>query len=148
MEKAQIFAKFEEIVSSAGCLLIDVNFRGDNRFRIIEVFIDNEKGITTDDCSSVSKALNETIQLENLVNSNYRLDVSSPGVERPLKYLLQYSKHINRKLEIDYTENAEIKKITGKLVRIEGEDFFLQEKQNEYKINFKNVIKAKVVISF
>ncbi|MBM4170515.1 MAG: hypothetical protein FJ214_01430 [Ignavibacteria bacterium] len=148
MEKAQIFAKFEEIVASLGCLLIDLQFRGDDRFRIVEVYIDNEKGITTDDCSAVSRALNEVIQLENLIDSNFRLDVSSPGVDRPLKYLVQYTKHINRKLEIEFTKDLETKKIIGKLVRVEGEDIFLQEKQNEYKINFKNVIKAKVQISF
>lgn len=83
MEKVQIFTKFEEIVASLGFLLIDVVLRGDNHLRIIEVYIDSEKGITVDDCSLVSRALNELIEAEDLIGGSYRLDVSSPGVDRP-----------------------------------------------------------------
>lgn len=148
MEKQQIFNRFEEIVRAQGFVLIDLVMRGDNHLRIIEVYIDNEKGITTVDCANVSRMLNEIIESEKLIDSQYRLDVSSPGVERPLKFLVQYGKHINRKLEIEFKEAEEIKKLNAKLIRIEGEDLFFTEKNSEYKINFNNIIKAKVLISF
>jgi ribosome maturation factor RimP len=148
MEKVQIFTKFEEIVASLGFLLIDVVLRGDNHLRIIEVYIDSEKGITVDDCSLVSRALNETIEAENLIDSSYRLDVSSPGVDRPLKFLAQYVKHLNRKFELEYKEGDEIKKLISKLIRVDGEQLYFQEKINEFKINYKDIIKAKVLISF
>ena len=148
MEKSQIHSKIEEIVTAQGFVLIDLSFRGDNHLRIIEVFIDSEKGITTDDCELVSKSINEAIQIEGLIESNYRLDVSSPGVERPLKFLVQYGKHINRKFEVEYKDGEEIKKIIGKLIRLEGEELFFAEKDFERKINFQAIVKAKVLISF
>lgn len=148
MEKANLLQIFEEIVTSNGYLLIDLNLRGDNRLKIIEVFIDNEKGITTDDCTLISRALNDKIEKDNLINSNYRLDVSSPGIERPLKYLVQYQKHINRKFEITYKIENEKKKITGKLLSINDDNLYFEVKNEEIKINFNDIINAKVLISF
>jgi len=148
MEKQQIFNRFEEIVKAQGFVLIDLVMRGDNHLRIIELYIDNEKGITTVDCANASRMLNEVIESEKLIDSNYRLDVSSPGVERPLKFLVQYNKHINRKFEVEFKDGEETKKLIAKLIRIEGEDLFYSEKNSEYKINFNNIIKAKVLISF
>jgi ribosome maturation factor RimP len=148
MKKVQIFEKFEEIIAAEGFLLIDVIMRGDNHLRIIEVYIDNEKGVTADDCSKVSRTINEVIEKESLISTKYRLDVSSPGVDRPLKYLAQYSKHINRKLEVEFMEGSEIKKIIGRLIKIESDNIIIQEKTNELKINYKDIIKAKVLISF
>jgi ribosome maturation factor RimP len=148
MDKLQIKIKIEEIVSSKGFLLIDIIFRGDQHLRVLEIFIDGEKGITTIDCTNVSRAINEAFQAENLIEENYRLEVSSPGVERPLKYLVQFSKHIGRKFEVEYTDLEETKKLIAKLLRIDGDQFYFEDKNSEVKISFQNIIKAKVLISF
>ena len=148
MEKQLIIKKIEEIVSSNGFIPIEIVFRGDNHLPVIEVYIDGEKGITAVECAVISKVINDEIEASNLVDSNYRLDVSSPGVERSLKFLLQYIKHINRKFEINYTDSEGEKRITGKLIRIDGDNLFFVEKNSEYKINFNNITKAKVLISF
>jgi len=148
MDKVQIFTKFEEIIASLGFLLIDVVLRGDNHLRIIEIYIDSEKGVSVDDCSLVSRAINEAIEKEDLVGSNYRLDVSSPGVDRPLKYLAQYIKHLNRKFEVEYNADGETKKLNAKLLKVDGDQLYFIEKTNEFKINYKDIIKAKVLISF
>ncbi|MEW6506686.1 MAG: hypothetical protein AB1432_02950 [Bacteroidota bacterium] len=148
MEKAKIFEKIQEITSSCGFLLIDTVIRGDNNLRIVEVYIDSEKGVTVDDCSKISREINQLFDKEDLIGSNYRLDVSSPGVDRPLKFLAQYLKHINRKFEVEYLDNEENKKITAALIRINGDLLFFQSKTSELKINYKDIIKAKILISF
>lgn len=147
MEKQRIYGRIEEIVKAHGFVLIDISFRGDHNLKIVEVYIDGEKGVNTDNCANVSRSINELIEAENLVEGNYRLDVSSPGVDRPLKFLVQYGKHINRKFEIEFKEGEEIKKLNGKLIRIEDSNLFFTEKNSEYKINFANIVKAKVLIS-
>lgn len=148
MEKAKLNQLFEEVINSLGYLLIDIVVRGDNHLRIFELYIDNEKGITTDDCVLVSRAINEKIEEEKIIDSNYRLDVSSPGIDRPLKFLVQYQKHLNRKFEVQYKVDDQVKKLRGKLLRIEADNLFFSEKNDEVKINFNNIIKAKVLISF
>lgn len=147
MEKSKILEKLEEIVATEGFLLIDLIIRGDDKLRILEVYIDGENAVTTDDCMRVSRSIEKFLDSENLFK-NYRLDVSSPGVDRPLKYLVQYHKHINRKFEVSFKDEDNTKKIIGKLLRIDGQDLYFQERNNEIKINFEDIIKAKVLISF
>ncbi|OGU58813.1 MAG: hypothetical protein A2V66_01785 [Ignavibacteria bacterium RBG_13_36_8] len=148
MDKKQIFEKFRDTVNPLGFILIDISYRGDDKNRIIEVFIDNDKGITSQDCATVSMRLSTLLQEENLVESNYRLDVSSPGVDRPLKYLQQFPKHVNRKFEVRYLEGEEIIKFSGKLVNVEGDYLTFTDGKNERRINFNNIQKANVLISF
>jgi ribosome maturation factor RimP len=132
-----------------GFFLIDIIFRGNPNNRIIEIFIDGEKNVSADDCAKVSREIEEHIESLGLIDSSYRLEVSSPGVDRPLKYLKQYPKHINRKFEISYKPNDETKKIVGKLLRIDGDSLvFLSDQKNETIINFNNITKAKVLVSF
>ena len=136
-----------EIAESDGFFLIDVTFRGTEKNRVIEVFIDGEKNITAEDCAQISRKMNSVIDEKQMIKSNYRLDVSSPGVDRPLRFLKQYKKHLNRQFEITYKVGEKKNHLKGKLVKIEDEMLtFLTSK--ETVINYNDIIKAKVLISF
>ncbi len=65
--------------------LVDVAFVKEGRHRYLRVFIDKDGGVTIDDCALVSQALNAVLDKHDPVEENYILEVSSPGVERPLK---------------------------------------------------------------
>jgi ribosome maturation factor RimP len=136
-----------ETVKNNGFFLIELIIRGLEKNRIIEVYIDGEKDISADDCAFVSREIDQ--QLEALTEFPYRLDVSSPGVDRPLKFLKQYPKHLNRNFEVSYFQNDETKKLSGRLIALDGEELtFLINNQAEKKVNFNNIKKAKVTISF
>jgi ribosome maturation factor RimP len=137
----------EEITSSSGFFLIDIVIRGTERNRVIEVFVDSEKNITAKDCAEISRKINEVFEERELIKAAYRLDVSSPGIDRPLLYLKQYPKHINRKFEITYSYGDEKKKLKGTLKKIEGE-YLTFLKNKEQIINFKDIINAKVLVNF
>jgi len=145
--KENIVQIAEEITSSSGFFLIDIVLRGTERNRVIEVFVDGEKNITANDCAEISRKLNGIFEEKELIKAAYRLDVSSPGIDRPLLYLKQYPKHTNRKFEITYSYSDEKKKLKGTLIKIEGEDLtFLTNK--EQVIKFKDIINAKVLVNF
>jgi ribosome maturation factor RimP len=137
----------EKISSDTGFFLIDILIRGNERNRVIEIFIDGEKNITANDCAEVNRKINEIIEEEKIINSSFRLDVSSPGTDRPLLFLKQYLKHIGRQFEVTFNSAGTKKKIKGILKNIEGEQLtFLTD--SEIVINFSAIIKAKVLISF
>ncbi len=138
----------QNVTSDFGLFLIDVNLRGNDRNRIVEVFVDGEKNVSAEDLAEVSKAINGIIEQENLIKGSYRLDVSTPGIDRPLKFLKQYPKHINRKFEVSYIENGENKNIKAKLESVEGDNLLFSAAKVLLKINFKDIISAKVQISF
>lgn len=138
----------EEITESQGFFLIDLNFRGDQRKRIIEVYVDGKKNITAEDLSELSKKINDSIENSNLITESYRLDVSSPGVDRPLKFLKQFPKHVNRNFEITYKADDSTLTIKAKLLSVESDVLTFVSGKDTFLINFNDIIKAKVLISF
>lgn len=137
-----------ELAEKLGYFVIDVIIRGDSRKRILEVFVDAEKNVSADDLAEMSRELNEIIESENLIKESYRLEVSSPGVDRPLKFLKQYPKHINRKFEVVYKSADSEEKFAGKLIAVERDLLTFQEKEKNILIKFNQIITAKVLISF
>lgn len=146
--KENIVRISNEIAEKLNFFVIDINFRGDNRKKIIEVFVDAEKNIDADNLAEISREINSIIEEQNIIQQAYRLDVSTPGVDRALKFLKQFPKHINRNFEVTYkTENGS-RTITGKLLSVEKEELTFLSDKKEVLIEFKNITTAKVIISF
>lgn len=136
------------------CFLVDIEIKGDKK---LAVFIDSEKGVSFGICKKLSRFLEERIEEENLMAPNYTLEVSSPGVERPLKFFKQYPKHLGRKMKVKTGDGLEI---IGKLLSADPEKIVLEvveegkrdgKKYREIKnieINFDSIDTALVLISF
>jgi len=140
----------ERITGEAGFLFIDFNVRGQHSQKIIEVFVDSAKGLSVDDCAVLSRSIAAELEVEDIIAHAYRLDVSSPGVDRPLKFPAQYPKHTGRILELKVRdEDGSEKEITGKLEAADENELRLALKdRSELVINFPSIITAKVKISF
>ena len=146
--KENIVRISNEIAEKLNFFVIDINFRGDNRKKIIEVFVDAEKNIDADNLAEISREINSVIEDQDIIQQAYRLDVSTPGVDRPLKFLKQFPKHINRNFEVTYKTEDETRTITGKLLSVEREELTFLSDKKEVLIEFKNITTAKVIISF
>ncbi len=94
----------EQVVGNKGFFLIDLVFRGDRSNRVLEVYMDAEHNVTAEDCAEISREINKRIDEEMVFESGYRLEVSSPGINRPLKFLKQFPKHTGRKFDISYRD--------------------------------------------
>jgi ribosome maturation factor RimP len=152
LTEKQVASFLEEKFSEEGfrdCFLVDVEIKGGSR---ASVYIDSETGVGFAECRSVSRFLEGKIEEKGLMNPDYKLEVSSPGVDRPLRYRKQYPKHKGRELKVELAD--EVKK--GRLVEIGGESIVLEitvgskkkaEKIRE-EINFDSIKSAKVLISF
>lgn len=145
----EIFNICERISSDNDGMLIDVVFRGREGNLVIEVFIDREDHMSVEDCATISRLIVDEIEQEDIVKGTFRLDVSSPGTDRPLRFLKQYKKHLNRNFEVILRDNnSDKKKITGKLISIDGDNLIFKEKDSEYPVKFENIQTAKVLITF
>jgi ribosome maturation factor RimP len=126
--------------------LVDIVFRGTSNNPVIEVFVDGEHNVSANECATVSNEIKKVIDEESFYKT-YRLDVSSPGVGRPLIYIKQFPKHISRNVEVQYKSADDVKNLKGKLISVDGDVLtFLDRK--EIKIKFEDIIKAKVLVSF
>jgi len=136
----------QQITEQNNLFLVDLIVRGSESSRVIEVFIDGEKNISAEECAFVSREIIKQIDENDLIKS-YRLDVSSPGVERPLIFLKQFPKHINRVFEVEFKTVDFSSTFKGKLISVEDEVLTFKTNK-EIKIKFKDIIKAKVLVSF
>ncbi len=115
------------------------------------VILDGDNGITIDDCASVSRAMNNT--LESQVDEPYALEVSTPGLDHPLKLKRQYEKNKGRKLKV-VLKDREI--VLGLLKEVVEEKIILETENKEGKkiemkmmdIPFAEIEKAFVTVSF
>ncbi len=139
----------EQIVLTSGFFLVDLIIRGEKKNRVVEVYIDSETNVSAEDCAAISREIDKKFEEENVFGSGYRLEVSSPGVNRPLKYLKQFPKHIHRKFDIAYRDSESVRKFSGTLKSVDGNHLvFLKNNREEIRIDFPDIIKAKVIISF
>jgi len=151
--KQLLATKFQE-EDFQDCFLVDFELPTPTR---LEVFIDSDSGITFQKCRKISRYLEAVIEEENWFGEKYTLDVSSPGLSRPLKLKRQYYKNMGRKLDVTTTDGRKLK---GKLVKVEEGSITLEEKvrvkegkkkvskEVQTELPFEDIKKTLVVISF
>ena len=127
-----------------GVGLYDIEFINTQHGKVLCVYITKMGGICITDCTKVSKELNEVLdEDDSLVSGPYTLEVSSPGVERPLKYKKHYVSAINENVKISYINAGKKDTITGVLKEV-NQDFIILD---ETKIEFHDIKKAKTVLN-
>ena len=147
INRTEISQKLQDAIEKLGYFFIDIEFRGDDRNRILEIYIDNELGIITADCVDVSRVCGNLIEEENLIESKYRLDVSSPGTDRPVKFIQQYKKHIGRNFELEFEDQVS-EKFEGKLIDINNDILKFEIDKKIEEVNFNNIKSAKIIVRF
>ncbi|MCU0391732.1 MAG: ribosome maturation factor RimP [Thermoflexibacter sp.] len=101
--------KIKEIIETAlseDLFLVDLKIYEKNRKYKLVILLDGDKGITLDQCASVSRKVGEMIENQNLFEDSYLLEVSSTGIDLPLKMNRQYLSRIGRKLKVELTDGT------------------------------------------
>ena len=88
------------IVEAKGFELVDVEWVKEGANWYLRAYIDKENGITVDDCEEVSRALSDLLDEEDFISENYILEVSSPGLDRPLKKEKDFARSIGKDVEV------------------------------------------------
>lgn len=88
------------ILESMGLELVDVEFGKVGRDAVLRLFIDKEGGVVLDDCANVSRELSIILDVEDVIACNYTLEVSSPGLDRPLKKPSDYERFSGRLIKV------------------------------------------------
>ncbi|PKP22760.1 MAG: ribosome assembly cofactor RimP [Bacteroidetes bacterium HGW-Bacteroidetes-21] len=146
--KAKIEAWLENKSAEMGFFLVEVEISKKNE---ISVFIDTEQGIGIQECTQVSRGLSEFL---GDAMEKYSLEVSSPGLDRPLKVAAQFAKNLGKNIEIELKDNSIV---AGKMTAVTSKDITIEEKTKSKKkevepifktFSFSEVKEVKVSISF
>lgn len=127
--------------------IVDVELAGSSRKPLIRIFIDKENGVTLDDCGKFSRALSALLDVEDPIPTSYILEVSSPGLDRPLKVMRDFERSIGKLVRIvTRTKIDEQYVFTGRLARVEGENIILSFDDKEMEIPFDQISRARLEI--
>jgi ribosome maturation factor RimP len=152
MDLSDEIKKLTEPALAEDQFIVDVIAASKNGPGKILVIVDGDRGINIDACAEISRKLSKALDDAGLMQHNYLLEVSTPGVEHPLRLKRQYTKHIGRSLKIKLREEI----VEGKLVALDGDNVTLSYETGSGKtketqtriIPFADIEKAFVLVSF
>lgn len=146
----RLTALFEPVFNEMGYDLVRVTLSGGERRKTLQVMAErkDEKPMTVDDCADLSRAISPILDEEDPIEGNYSLEVSSPGLDRPLVKLSDYDrfKGFEAKVETSVLLNGR-KRFSGRLKGTEGGDVVLTTDGEDVKIPFTDVVKAKLLLT-
>lgn len=149
MDKIRVEELLAPILSSGGFELVDMEYKKEGGTFFLRVFIDKEGGITLDDCALVNEELGTILDVEDVIPNEYTLEVSSPGVERPLKKIDDYKRFVGQQARLKLYKPLEGKKdIVGVIDGVEDSRIRLVEDKTNtsIEVDLKDIAKSNLKV--
>lgn len=149
MQKHYLQDLIELVVTDAGYELVRVMSIGQVN-QTLQVMIDNLDGsdITVDDCAKVSHLLSEMLDEKDPIADKYSLEVSSPGLDRPLTKLEHFQRYVGYEIKLETEDKVDNRKrFKGKIIEVTGDNVILSSDEVKYTIPFNLIAKAKLVVT-
>lgn len=132
-------------LSAAGAELVDVDLVGQSGRTVIRLTIDKPEGVGIDDCASFSRHMGDILDVHDLVQAAYVLEVSSPGLDRPLKKDSDFSWAVGRQIKLTSRKPVEGKNVfNGELIAFDGRKLILETDRERLEILRDDIAKARL----
>lgn len=145
-----ISAVIDDLVSPI-VLALDLELWGcelvrQGKYSLIRVYIDRESGVDISDCEKVSRQVSAVFDVEEPITEEYTLEVSSPGLERPLFRLEQFRKYVGSIIQLRMKKPQDgRKKFKGDLVRVDDDSIVLSIDGGEVEFQYTDIEKANLI---
>ena len=131
---------------SSDLILMDIS--ENTRSNFIRVVIDAERPVTLDDTTNLSKKLRNDDELDIRFPEGFRLEVTTPGLDKDLESPFQFRKNIDRKLKINFSNGDGTQTITGTLIDADDTCVYIRDSGQDFNLRYDQINSAKVLISF
>ncbi len=137
---------FEPVIDSMGYELVGVEFAGGEHNGVLRVYIDKPGGVTIDDCAQVSRQLSALLDVEDPIAHRYSLEVSSPGIDRPLFKLDDYRRFVGLRAKIKLAVPLLGRRnFTGQLRGVEGDRVLIEVDNELHELPWPDIARAHLV---
>jgi len=138
----------EELLPSMGLELVEVQFRREQHGWVLRVFIDTEEGVTLEHCSRVSRELSYYLDVEDVIDHKYHLEVSSPGLERKLYKTADFQRFSGQRAKVKQQDPVDGQKtFIGVISGVDGETIaLLTEEGEKLRFTFDMVSTARLTM--
>lgn len=154
INKSEILRKIERLIepilSEIGFELVDLECKSEGKGKVVRVYIDKQGGVNIDDCSAVSRELSILLDVHDVIQSSYSLEISSPGLTRQLKRPADFQKNIGKKLQLKLIKPIKKQYVLRHTELIEyGDDIItIQYEDEKYDIALNDITKANLELDF
>ncbi len=132
-----------------GYEFLGVEYVGQGVHSVLRIYIDHEDGITVDDCTKVSHQASGILEVEDPINTQYTLEVSSPGMDRPLFTLPHFEKVVGQEISLRCHLGVNgRRKFKGTLSKVDENQLVIIVDNQDYTVDFQDIDKANVVPVF
>jgi len=134
------------VVADLGYELVEVQFRRESHGLVLRVIIFHEQGIGVDDCSLVSREVSRLLDVEDQIDQAYHLEVSSPGLDRPLQTARDFARYTGKTVRVIFGEASE--EVVGAIEEVDENQVVLSGRDGRREVPLSQVKKARLVIEF
>jgi ribosome maturation factor RimP len=129
--------------------LVDVEYKKTGKTWSLRVFIDKNQGVTVNDCQRLSREIEDLIAIHELIADRYVLEVSSPGLDRPLKKETDFIRNKGKQVLVKtYLPINNSKTNTGTIKDFSNDTLFLENEKKTFEISLSNIAQAKLIFKF
>ncbi|MEX2963703.1 ribosome maturation factor RimP [Microbulbifer sp. TYP-18] len=149
-KREQLEELLAPVVASLGCELWGIDYQTHGRNALLRIYIDADRGIAVEDCEKVSRQASAVLDVEDPISGRYTLEVSSPGLDRPLYRLEHYQRFVGSRIEVRLRMPLEgRRKWQGLLAGVEGEEVVLRiDDESEYLLPIDSIERANIIPQF
>ncbi|MDH5392211.1 MAG: ribosome maturation factor RimP [Gammaproteobacteria bacterium] len=143
-----LWAMVEPVVTGLGYELVEIEYLSQDGMNILRIYIDQENGITADDCGKVSLQLSALFDVEEPMSARYNLEVSSPGLDRPLRKTSDFERFAGNRVKIKMTMPVGMdnrRNFTGILVGVTADQARIEVDGEEYELPIAAIEKARII---
>lgn len=143
----RVRAMIHPIVLNEGMEVVDIEYRRESGGWILRLILDKEGGVTLDDCTRVSQEVGRSLDVEDILQTSYTLEVSSPGLTRPLKTEKDFMKYLHRLVKVKTVDPIQNRRqFKGKLLGVSENEVEIEVEREIFQISLSNVAKANLEI--
>ena len=137
----------EPLISDEGMELVDVEYRRESKGWVLRLYLDKEGGVTLDDCTRISREVGRGLDVEDFMQAPYTLEVSSPGLTRPLKSEKDFMKYRHSLIKVKTLDPVDNRRqFKGRLLGVSESRIELEVEGKIFQIPFSNVAKANLEV--
>lgn len=139
----------EPVVHDENLELVDVEYKKEGKNWYLRIYIDKDGGVSVEDCQKVSRQIEDMIQIDEIIHSAYILEVSSPGLDRPLKKEKDLLRSIGKKVSVTtYSPIDKQRNFVGIIKDFSNQTLSLDVNGKSVAIPFEIIANTKLVIEF
>jgi len=150
-ELLEIKPLLEREIENLGAELIDVELKGNNNNKVLKLFVDTEQGINIDKCAQISRKIGDILEFEDFIKGRFRLEVSSPGLNRTLKTAKDFSRKIGKRVIVKYLSDKKniVNTCIGMISSVSDSELqLIEENKKKNIININKIINAKIKLDW